>query len=194
MPTFEDQLETVHAAGRQEWRAWLAQNHRTAMGVWLVYYKARSGKPSVQYSEAVREALCFGWIDSKVRSLDEERYRQVFTPRKPQSVWSKQNKQHVETLMAQGLMAEAGLEKVEAAKRDGSWNALDAVEDLLVPADLQQALDSDETAKAFFDSLSNTVKKGILYWIGSAKRPETRTKRIEQVASAASQRKNPLVR
>ena len=104
MPKFEDKLNTFQAKNRQAWREWLEQNYTTSIGVWLIYYKVKSGQPSVRYSEAVKEALCFGWIDSKAKSIDEERYRQIFTPRKPKSVWSKLNKQYIQELIEQGLM------------------------------------------------------------------------------------------
>jgi uncharacterized protein YdeI (YjbR/CyaY-like superfamily) len=194
MPKFEDQLEQVYAADRAAWREWLRQNYQTAMGIWLVYYKVNSGKPSIKYSEAVKEALCFGWIDSKVNSLDSDRYMQIFTPRKPKSVWSKLNKQYIEELIEQDLMTDVGLAKIEAAKQDGSWSLLDAVEALIVPPDLQQALDQNETAKRNFEAFSNSTKKNILFWIDSAKRSETRSKRIVQTIEAAIQNRNPLVR
>jgi uncharacterized protein YdeI (YjbR/CyaY-like superfamily) len=127
MSKFDDQLETIYAVDRKAWREWLSQNHCTSPGIWLVYYKVKSGEPSVQYSEAVKEALRFGWIDSKVKSLDEDRYKQIFTPRKPKSVWSKLNKQYLEELVQEGLMTDAGLQKISAAKQDGSWIALDDV-------------------------------------------------------------------
>ncbi|HEY9711504.1 MAG TPA: YdeI/OmpD-associated family protein, partial [Oculatellaceae cyanobacterium] len=149
---------------------------------------------SIQYSEAVKEALCFGWIDSKVKSLDEERYMQTFTPRKPKSVWSKLNKQYIKELIEQGLMTEAGLVKIEAAKQDGSWNTLDAIEELIIPEDLKQALEANETANRYFEAFSKSSKKNILFWIESAKRPETRLKRIEQTISSVAQNKNPLAR
>src|SRR5689334_11985878 len=98
MPKFEEQLESIYASDRNQWREWLAKNHLTSLGVWLIYYKVKSGQPSVRYSEAVKEALCFGWIDSKVKSLDENRYQQIFTPRRPKSAWSKLNKQYIEEL------------------------------------------------------------------------------------------------
>jgi uncharacterized protein YdeI (YjbR/CyaY-like superfamily) len=192
MLKFDDQLETIYANDRKAWREWLEKSHRTSPGIWLVYYKVKRSKPSVRYSEAVKEALCFGWIDSKVKSLDEDRYQQVFTPRKPKSVWSKLNKQYIEELIEQGLMTEAGLEKIEAAKQDGSWNTLDASEALIVPVDLKQALAANETADRNFEAFSDSSKKNILFWIGSAKRPETRLKRIEQTVSSAAQNKNPL--
>ncbi|GAB4180683.1 MAG: YdeI/OmpD-associated family protein [Coleofasciculaceae cyanobacterium] len=188
------QRETFQATNRQQWREWLDKNHHTSLGVWLIYYKVKSGKSSVQYSEAVKEALCFGWIDSQVKSLDEERYMQLYTPRKPKSVWSKLNKQYIQELIAQDLMTEAGLEKIEAAKKDGSWNKLDAIEELIIPADLKQALTANETARMHFEAFSNSTKKNILYWIESAKRPETRLRRIEQTISSAAQNKNPLAR
>jgi uncharacterized protein YdeI (YjbR/CyaY-like superfamily) len=192
MPKFDEQLETIYASDRKTWRKWLEENHRTAPGVWLTYYKVRSGKPSVQYSEAVKEALCFGWIDSKVKSLDEHRYKQVLTPRKPKSVWSKLNKKYIEELIEQGLMTEAGLEKIEAAKQDGSWSTLDESEALIVPVDLKQALAANEIANITFEAFSDSSKKNILFWIGSAKRLETRLKRIEQTIRSAVQNKSPL--
>ncbi|HAJ59334.1 MAG TPA: hypothetical protein DCP31_08740 [Cyanobacteria bacterium UBA8543] len=194
MPKPNNQLETFQAKDRKEWREWLKKNHHTSLGVWLICYKVKSGKPSVQYSEAVKEALCFGWIDSKVKSLDAERYMQIFTPRKRKSVWSKLNKQYIEELIEQGLMTEAGLVKIEAAKQDGSWNTLDAIEELIIPVDLKQALEANETAKRYFEAFSKSSKKNILFWIESAKRPETRLKRIEQTISSAAQNKNPLAR
>jgi uncharacterized protein YdeI (YjbR/CyaY-like superfamily) len=178
---------------REEWRRWLEKNHRTSLGVWLIYYKVKSGKPSVRYSEAVKEALCFGWIDSKVKSLDKERYMQIFTPRKPKSVWSKLNKQYIEEIIEEGLMTTVGLEKIEAAKQNGSWNLLDAIEALIIPLDLKQALEANTTAKEYFEAFNNSSKKNILFWIDSAKRPETRLKRIEQTVNSATANKNPLV-
>ncbi len=112
MSKFDDQLDSIYARDRNAWRSWLAVNHRTSSGIWLIYYKVNSGQPSVQYGEAVKEALCFGWIDSKVKSLDQHRYKQIFTPRKPTSVWSKLNKQYIEALVAQELMTAIGLEKL----------------------------------------------------------------------------------
>lgn len=194
MPKFEDQLENVYARDRDVWRQWLTQNHQSASGVWLVYYKVKSGKPSVQYPEAVQEALCFGWIDSKVQSLDGDRYRQIFTPRKSKSVWSKLNKQYVEDLIAQGKMTQAGLEKIELAKQDGSWTSLDAIEALIIPDDLNQALAQDETANNNFTKFNPSTKKAILQWLQSAKRFETRRQRIERIVLAAAQNKNPLGR
>ena len=194
MQKFEHPLETIYAVDRNTWRGWLEKNHDTALGIYLIYYKVKSGKPSIRYSEAVKEALCFGWIDSKVKSLDEERYQQIFTPRKPKSVWSKLNKQYIKELIEQDLMTEAGLKKIEAAKQNGSWESLDAIEALTIPADLQQALAANELASRYFEKFSNSSKKIILYWIGSAKRSETRSKRIEKTVASVAQNKKPLER
>jgi uncharacterized protein YdeI (YjbR/CyaY-like superfamily) len=191
MPKPNKQLLTLYARNRQEWRDWLVKNHAASLGVWLIYYKKGSDKPSVSYEEAVEEAISFGWIDSKVNSLDEERYMQVFTPRKPRSSWSKLNKQRVEKLIKNGQMTAVGLEKVEAAKRDGSWNKLDAIDDLEVPADLTEALADNQKAYDNFMAFSNSSKKIIVYWIEEAKRTETRKKRIEKTVSLAEENKKP---
>lgn len=192
MVKFDDQLETVYATDRQAWRQWLIENHQTSLGVWLVYYKIKSGLTSIQYNEAVKEALCYGWIDSKVKSLDENRYKQIFTPRKARSVWSKLNKQYIEELIQEGLMSEMGFQKIAMAKEDGSWTTLDEIEALIIPPDLKQALESSETANKNFQRFSNSAKKNLLFWVASAKRKETRLKRIEQIIDSAMQNRNPL--
>ncbi len=188
-----NKLLTIYANNRQQWREWLEENHQTSSGIWLVYYKVKSGKPSIKYNEAVKEALCFGWIDSKVKALDSERYQQIFTPRKPKSVWSKLNKQYIEELVVEGLINEAGLQKIKLAKEDGSWTALDKIEALEVPLDLQEALEANETANQNFKAFSNSAKKTILFWVDSAKRLETRLKRIEQTVNSAEHNKSPLL-
>ena len=192
MGKFEDDLGTFQAVDRQAWRDWLQQNHQNTKGVWLVYYKVKSGKPSIRYEEAVKEALCFGWIDSKVKSLDEERYQQIFTPRKPKSVWSKLNKQYIEELIEQGLMTKAGLQKITIAKQNRSWNALDAIEALIIPDDLQNLLNANQVANNNFATFSNSTKKNILFWISNAKRPSTRAKRIQKTIKAVAMNQNPL--
>jgi uncharacterized protein YdeI (YjbR/CyaY-like superfamily) len=129
---------TTHPTTRAEWRDWLAQSYTRTEGVWLISFKKSSGKPRVTYEEAVEEALCFGWIDSTQHTLDDERAMLWFAPRKPRTGWSKLNKQRIERLTASGLMAPAGLAKVEIARQDGSWNALDAVDALEIPPDLRR--------------------------------------------------------
>lgn len=177
----------VHPKTRAEWRAWLEQNHTQTEGVWLVTFKKATGKPRVEYGEAVEEALCFGWIDSKANALDEERAMLWMSPRKPRTGWSRLNKERIERLIADGQMTPAGLVKIEAAQQDGSWNALDAVEALEVPPDLEKALAEYGAARQNFDVFPPSVKKGILGWISSAKRPETRSKRIEETARLAAE-------
>lgn len=176
---------SVHPKSRAEWRRWLEKNHTRTEGVWLVTYKKSAGKPRFEYGESVEEALCFGWIDSKPAKLDEERSMLWFAPRKARTGWSKLNKERVERLIAAGLMAPAGLTKVDAAKKDGSWNALDAVEALEIPSDLAKAFSKNEPARGHFEAFPKSVKRGILEWILNAKRPETRVKRIEETVAQA---------
>ena len=177
----------VHPKTRDEWRAWLEEHHTQTEGVWLVTYKKTTGKPRVEYEEAVEEALCFGWIDSKANGLDDERSMLWMSPRKPRTGWSKPNKERVERLLANGRMTDAGLVKIEAARQDGSWNALDAVEALEIPPDLGKALAEHGAARQNFEAFPPSVKKGILGWISTAKRPETRSKRIEETARLAAE-------
>lgn len=176
---------SVHPKSRPEWREWLKSNHTRESGVWVVTYKKATGLPRPEYEEIVEEALCFGWIDSKPGKLDEKRSMLWCAPRKSGTGWSRPNKARVEKLMAAGAMAPAGLAKVEAARADGSWNALDAVENLEIPADLAAALASFSSAAKNFEAFPRSVKRGILEWIGAAKRPETREKRVGETARLA---------
>ena len=178
---------SIHPKSRAEWRKWLEENHTRTEGVWLISYKKATGKSRFDYGESVEEALCFGWIDSKPGKLDEERSMLWFAPRKAGTGWSKLNKERVEKLIESGLMAPAGLDKVEAAKKDGSWNALDAVEALEIPPDLAKAFSNNKTAKEYFDAFPRSVKRTILEWIMNVKKPETRAKRIEETVSKAEQ-------
>lgn len=173
------------------WRNWLAKNHEKAKGVWLVYYKKSTQVPTVAYTDAVDEALCFGWIDSTRRSLDEQRSIQFFCKRKTKSVWSKINKAKVERLTEAGLMQERGLQSVEIAKQNGSWAILDEVEELIVPKDLAKAFKKSKGAKNYFLSLSKSSRKGILQWLVMAKRVETREKRITEIVGLAEEGKKP---
>ena len=191
MAKSSDKFEIFYAKNRQEWHQWLVENHDTTSGIRLIYYKKNSDKPRVEYNDAVEEALSFGWIDSKANILDDERYMQVFTPRKPHSNWSKTNKIRVNKLIKNGLMQPAGMEKVNAAKKDGSWTFLDNVEDMVIPEDLKQLLEENTTAKANFKAFSNSSKKQILYWIVSAKRQDTRLRRIKKTVGLASENKKP---
>lgn len=176
---------SVHPQNRDEWRAWLGQNHTRMDGIWLITYKKATGKPRVEYDESVEEALCFGWIDSKGNKLDDERSMLWFAPRKAGSNWSASNKERVERMIAAELMTPAGMAKIEAAKADGSWNALDSVEALDVPPDLEAALGAYSEAGQNFNAFSRSAKRAILEWIANAKRPETRAKRVEETARLA---------
>jgi uncharacterized protein YdeI (YjbR/CyaY-like superfamily) len=178
--------EHFEAPTRADWRAWLMQQHRREKGVWLVTFKKASGMPHLAYNNAVEEGLCFGWVDSKPGKVDELRSKLWFAPRKPGTGWSKPNKERIERLVAAGLMQAAGLSKVEAAKKDGSWSKLDAVEALEVPADLEKAFQSHPGATANFDAFPRSTKRGILEWILQAKKPETRQKRLEETARLAA--------
>lgn len=180
---------SVHPLTRAEWRAWLEKNHTRTEGVWLISYKKAAKKPAVSYDEAVEEALCFGWIDSKPGKLDDERTMLYFAPRKRGSKWSKPNKERVARLTEAGLMAPAGTAKVEVAKRDGTWTALDAVEALEVPPDLAAALALYPKATEYWDTFPRSVKRGILEWILNAKKPETRAKRVGETARLAAENK-----
>ncbi len=183
----EADRDIVHPTTRAEWREWLESHHTRGAGVWVASYKAATGKPRVPYAELVEEALCFGWIDSKPNPLDDERSIQWFSPRKPKSPWSKLNKQRIERLERDGLMTAAGRAVVERSKVDGSWNAYDAVEALAVPDDLAAALDGNPVAKGYFEAFPPSSKKIILWWIESAKRPETRARRVEETVRLAAE-------
>jgi uncharacterized protein YdeI (YjbR/CyaY-like superfamily) len=177
---------SVHPHTRTEWRKWLKQNHTQAEGVWLISYKKSTGMPRFDYVEAVEEALCFGWIDSKPNKLDDKRSMLWFAPRNAGTGWSKINKARAEKMIETKKMTPAGLAKIEAAKQDGSWNALDAIETLEVPSDLAAALSADPIAQQYFDAFPRSVKRAILEWISNAKRPETREKRIKETARLAA--------
>jgi uncharacterized protein YdeI (YjbR/CyaY-like superfamily) len=180
---------------RQAWRDWLARNHDKTGEIWLAYYKKASGRISITYQEAVEEALCYGWIDSVIRRLDEERYAQKYTPRNAKSVWSAANKARVERLAARGLMAAPGLAKIEAAKRNGSWDRLNDVDKMGrggdLPPDLVGALAREPQAQAAFDRRPPSEKKMWAYWVLSAKKPETRTRRVAETVKRVMAGRRP---
>lgn len=161
------------------------KNHTRSTGVWLVSFKKGTGKPRFDYNDSVEEALCFGWVDSKPNKLDEERTMLWFAPRKGKTGWSKPNKERVERLVKAGLMHTTGMAKVEQAKSDGSWSLLDAVEELHVPQDLQEALIALPPAEENFLNFPRSAKRGILEWVLQAKRPETRAVRVQETARMA---------
>ncbi|MEL6158546.1 MAG: YdeI/OmpD-associated family protein [Cyanobacteria bacterium J06627_32] len=181
-----DQLEQVEVDSRQAWRSWLAGNYTQSDSIWLVTYKKHTGDRYLPYDAIVEEALCFGWIDSLPRRLDEDRTMLLLSPRKAKSVWSKLNKSRVERLISEGRMMPLGLEKVEQAKANGTWTFLDDVEALVIPEDLAVALAGDEVARANFEGFSDSTKKGILQWIKMAKRSQTRQRRIKETIEQAA--------
>ncbi|GGG73046.1 hypothetical protein GCM10007415_00470 [Parapedobacter pyrenivorans] len=183
--------DKVYATTGREWRKWLADNHADKQGVWLIQYKKNTGKPTLSWSEAVDEALCFGWIDSIKKKLNNESTAQFFGRRKPTSTWSKINKEKVNRLIEKGLMMQAGFKSIETAKQNGSWALLDEVEKLNTPPDLAIAFELYEGSKSYFDKLSKSTRKAILQWLVLAKRPETRQRRIDEIAVLASQNKKP---
>lgn len=184
--------EAVYPPDRAAWRAWLETHHATAKGVWLIYYKKGSGMPTIAYPDMVKECLCFGWIDSRVSKLDDTRYLQLITPRKPRSVWSKINKGYIEELERENLLAPAGLRAVQIAKDNGSWSSLDEVEALTIPEDLTAALAASPTAKSTFAAYSPSTLKLALTRLATAKRPETRQKRLIELIALAAEGKKPV--
>lgn len=173
----------VHLKTAAEWRRWLRENHAKAPGVWLVSFRRATGKPSVDYEDAVQEALCYGWIDGQLRPIDDERSSLLFTPRRAGSAWARSNKERVRKLIASGRMRPAGLAKIAAAKKDGSWTLLDSVEALEVPPDLRRALARGGAVKAF-NALSNSAKRAHLYRLVAAKRPETRARHLAAIVAS----------
>lgn len=172
-----------------EWSAWLEQNHERRQGVWLVQWKARTGKPAIPYEEAITEALRFGWIDATYRPLDAERGMLWWWPRRKGSVWARTNKVRIARLEAEGRMMPAGRAAVEAAKADGSWTILEPVEDLIVPDDLAAALDARPGARERWDALPPTAKRAFLLWIVTTKQEPTRARRVTQSADLVDQGK-----
>lgn len=184
-------METFCPESLHEWRQWLEKNHKAEQSVWLVLYKKESDKPIIAWSEAVDEALCFGWVDSKRKPVDEEKFIQFFSKRKPHGTWSKVNKEKVRKLIEQGLMTRAGFDCIEKAKQNGSWTILDDVEELKIPGDLEQELNARPEAMDYFLCLSKSAKKVILQWLVLAKRQETRQMRIAEIAESAVRKLKP---
>lgn len=183
--------DTYCPVNRKDWRKWLKENHQSRQSVWLVQYKVSSGKTNLTWSEAVEEALCFGWIDSVRKTLDAERFIQFFCRRKPNSTWSKINKDKVVQLIKKKQMTKAGHESIKVAKQNGSWIVLDQVHQLVIPEDLEKAFLKIPGSRTFFQNLSTSNKKIILAWIVLAKRTETRKKRIAMVAKLAGKKSMP---
>jgi uncharacterized protein YdeI (YjbR/CyaY-like superfamily) len=175
-------MKQIRITTQSQWRQWLARNHnRENGGVWLVFHKKNTGKPALSYEESVEEALCFGWIDSIIKRIDEDTYCRKFTPRKIDSAWSNSNKQRVKKITKEGRMTEFGQAKVDAAKKSGRWKvdprpviAMD------IPPELAEALGQNTYAKEFFKNLAPTYRRQFIGWVITAKRAETKAMRVKE--------------
>ncbi|MBL3548868.1 YdeI/OmpD-associated family protein [Chryseobacterium sp. KMC2] len=180
------EIETYSPQSQTDWRQWLEKNHQSKQSVWLVFYTKKSNIPSLSWSEAVDEALCFGWIDSTRKKINDISFMQFFSKRKPKSNWSKINKEKVQQLIGNKRMTKAGYESVEIAKQNGYWTILDEIEEVIIPNDLEIAFEKHNGAKDYFLGLSKSTRKIILSWIILVRKQETRQKRIEEVVESAA--------
>jgi len=177
-----DSKPEFYFENQNEWREWLHENHENfPQGVYLIFHKLETGIPTMRWEEAVKIALCYGWIDSTVKGLGDGKRQQYFCPRNPKSVWSAVNKTHLKELEKEGLLHKNGKKVIAEAKKNGSWKALDAVENLQVPEDLQKAFSKNPEALSNFENFSRSYRKSYLYWLNQAKREETRNKRISEI-------------
>lgn len=180
----------LHVTNRDDWRAWLSKNHDTEIEVWLIYYKRHTGKPRIPYDDAVEEALCFGWIDSLVKKIDDEKFAQKFTPRKRKSKWSEANKKRARKMIKEGKMTKAGLAKIREAKSNGEWFKTAPVKkELIIPAYIKKAFATNEKALDNFNNLANGYKRQLVGWITSAKKEETRKRRLMEAIQLLEQNK-----
>lgn len=187
----QSSIEVFYPQNTMAFRNWLQEHHISKQAVWIVFHKKASKKESLSWSEAVDVALCFGWIDSKKIKINDDTSHQFFSKRKAKSTWSKINKEKINRLIAKGLMTDAGYKSIEIAKENGSWTILDSVEELIIPADLEEAFKIHEGAKDYFLSLSKSSKKMLLHWVVLAKLPLTRKKRIDEIALHAAKQQKP---
>ena len=176
----------VQPSDRAAWRSWLIANHAISRGVHLVTWRRATGRPTLDYGDAVEEAMCVGWVDSKAGKLDDDRATLWMSPRRARSGWSRPNKERVERLMAAGRMLPAGLAVIDAAKASGTWSLLDDVEALVVPDDLAAAFDGEPGARANWDAFPRSVRRALLEWIVQARRPDTRERRVRETAEKAA--------
>jgi uncharacterized protein YdeI (YjbR/CyaY-like superfamily) len=182
--------EKLHVTNRDDWRAWLSQNYYTEKEVWLIHYKRHTGKPRIPYDDAVEEALCFGWIDSLVKKIDDEKFARKFTPRKDKSKWSEANKKRATKMIKEGKMKRAGLAKIREAKNNGEWFKTAPVKkDLEIPAYIRKAFATNEKALDNFNNLANGYKRQLVGWITSAKKEETRKRRLAEAIQLLGQNK-----
>jgi uncharacterized protein YdeI (YjbR/CyaY-like superfamily) len=186
-----DDLPHIEITDRGQWRTWLAAHHEQPEGVWVVTFKKHCGDRHVPWPDVVQESLCFGWIDSRTRRVDDDRVKVLVSPRKPGSIWSAVNKRHVAELQENGLMTPAGQRLIDAAQQDGSWAFLDDIDALVEPDDLRAALDAEPAARANWDDSRPSDRKRALYHIKTAKRTETRARRIAQIVALAAEGRSP---
>jgi uncharacterized protein YdeI (YjbR/CyaY-like superfamily) len=184
--TWKFDLPIYHPRDLAAWRAWL-EHHHGSKGVWVASWRKAAGKPAVPYEDLVEEALCFGWIDSTVNTLDDERGLQLMTPRKPKSSWTRLNRERVARLEAEGRMTDAGRAAVAVAQANGYWTLMDSVEDLVEPDDLAAALDAAPAARAAWDAFPPSARKQMLWSIVTAAKPETRAARIDKIVADAAE-------
>jgi len=178
--------EPVFFEDRAKWRRWLQRNHDKSTEIWILTYKKHTGKTCVSYEDALEEALCYGWIDSRMRRIDDERHTWRFAPRKPNSIWSLSNRKRTERLIGEGRMADSGMAKVDAAKRSGEWDkAYAPSKPPRMPMDLRNALMKDDLAWKNFQAFAKSYRTTYIYWVSAAKREETRRKRIREVVRRA---------
>jgi uncharacterized protein YdeI (YjbR/CyaY-like superfamily) len=187
----KETIEIFYPTSRKHWRQWLQRHHNKKQSVWIVYYKKGSDMPTISWSEAVDEALCFGWIDSQKKSIDDEKFMQYFSRRKTNSAWSRINKSKIKRLTDDGLMTKAGIDCIETAKQNGSWTILDKIEEHVIPKDLEKEFRKNPGSKIYFSSLSKSDKRNILQWLVLARRDETRKKRVNEIAELAAQKLKP---
>ena len=164
-----------------EWRKWLSENHQSSEGIYLIFYKVENKEESMRWEEAVKVALCFGWIDSTVKSLGNGKRRQYFCKRNPKSIWSALNKKHIKALNKDNLMHKSGLEAIKTGKENGSWTVLDEVEKGVIPEDLQVEFNKNQIAFTNYQNFAPSYRKSYLYWLKQAKREITRKNRIEEI-------------
>jgi uncharacterized protein YdeI (YjbR/CyaY-like superfamily) len=182
----KNNIQTFYAKSRKDWRDWLTENQSKQKSVWLIIYHKNSTMQSINYDEAVEEALCFGWIDSKPNKRDNDSYYLFFARRNPKSNWSKANRERVDKMIKEGQMTQSGQEMVDLAKRTGSWSVLESVQNSVIPGDLQEQFDKNKSAFDNFQAFPPSSKRIILEWILNAKRPATRKQRISQTVELAS--------
>jgi len=183
--TWKFDYPIYHPLTRAQWRAWLAANHTVDRGVWVCSWRQATGRPRVAYEDLVEEALCFGWIDSTVNTLDDERGLNLMTHRKPKSTWTRLNRRRIASLDRAGLVTPAGWRAVEVAKANGWWTITDPVEDLLEPDDLAAALDDDPDARRQWDRFPPSARKAMLWWVISAVKDDTRARRVAAIVEQA---------